>query len=189
MPDVVGRVCVYCGSRAGTDPLYKDMAVTLGRVLVKRRLALVYGGGSTGLMGALADSVLSDGGHVIGIIPTFLATKELLHTGISETQVTKDIQERKAIMAKHADAFVALPGGFGTFEEVLEILTWRQLAIHDKPIVLLNTNAYFDSLINLIDRAISDGFMTTEHRRLFSIAKSPEEAISIVTRQLQFSTT
>lgn len=167
------RLCVFCGSSSGSDPVHRRAAEGLGRLLARERIELVYGGGSVGLMGAVADAVLAENGRVIGVIPKFLATKELLHTGVTDLRVTHDMHERKALMAELADGFVALPGGLGTFEELFEVLTWSQLGLHRKPIGLLNVAGYFDPLVAMIDRAIIDGFCKEQHRRLFIVECEP----------------
>ena len=139
---------------------------------------MIYGGGSVGLMGAIADAVLNANGRVTGIIPEFLATRELLHEGVTEIRITNGMHERKALMAELSDAFVALPGGLGTFEELFEVLTWAQLGLHSKPIGLLNINGYFDPIVALVDRAVSEGFCRDEHRRLFIVDDQPERLLS-----------
>ena len=167
------RICVFCGSSAGFDAVHRDTATKFGALLARETIALVYGGGSVGLMGAVADAVLASGGDVIGVIPRFLATRELLHEGVSDMRVTHDMHQRKALMAELADAFVALPGGLGTFEELFEVLTWAQLGLHRKPIGLLNVAGYFDPLVAMLDRAITDGFCKERHRELFVVESEP----------------
>src|SRR5262245_57910496 len=167
------RVCVFCGSKTGRDQVYREAAEQLGSILVARGLELVYGGGSVGLMGVLADSVLARGGQVTGVIPRMLATKELLHAGVPSMHVTDSMHSRKARMEELSDAFVALPGGFGTLEEVLEIITWAQLGIHKKPVGILNVNGYFDPLLQLIDQAIGSGFIKSKHRQLIVCSAEP----------------
>ena len=167
------RVCVFCGSKVGHNSLYREAAEMLGKLLVERGLGLVYGGGSVGLMGVIADAVLAAGGEVIGVIPEMLATKELLHTGVSNMHRMHSMHARKAKMAELADAFVALPGGFGTFEELLEIITWAQLGIHHKPVGLLNVAGYYDPLVQFVEHAISEGFIKAKHRELIVVASDP----------------
>lgn len=174
------RVCVFCGSSAGVDPVHRQLATDFGTLLAREGLDLVYGGGSVGLMGAVADAVLHDQGQVIGVIPRFLATRELLHTGITDTRLTDNMHERKALMSDLSDAFVALPGGLGTFEELFEVLTWAQLGLHQKPIGLLNIAGYFDPLVAMIDRAINDGFCRQEHRLLFVVDDQPARLLQLV---------
>jgi len=160
------RLCVFCGSAVGGRPAYADAARALGAELVRRGIGLVYGGGSIGLMGVVADAVLAEGGAVTGVIPRALATKELLHTGLTETHVVASMHERKALMAELADGFVALPGGLGTFEELLEILTWSQLGIHEKPVGVLDVDGYWSGLVGLLDHAVAEAFVTPENRAL-----------------------
>lgn len=163
------RVCVYCGSGVGARPEYADAARALGRVLVEQGLDLVFGGGRIGMMGVLARTVLERGGQVIGVIPEALQALELGLNEATELRVVKDMHERKATMAELADAFVALPGGFGTMEELFEILTWAQLALHTKPAGLLNVSGYFDHLIRFVDRATDEGFLDRAHRDLMLV--------------------
>lgn len=155
----VKSVCIYCGSGDGHNPAYLASAEELGESLAQSGLGLVYGGGSTGLMGAAASAALKAGGHVTGIIPQFLVDRERAHTDVSELIVTKDMHERKWTMFERADAFVALPGGIGTLEELIEILTWAQLGRHDKPIVILNIEGFWDHLSALIDHMNAEGFL------------------------------
>ena len=177
----VKRVCVFCGSSAGTRPEYAEAAGTLARELVRRGLGLVYGGGSVGLMGILADAALAEGGQVIGVIPRGLARKELLHTGLTELRVVESMHERKATMAELADAFVALPGGLGTLEETLEVLTWSQLGIRRKPVALLNVRGYWDALLELLGRAVEEGFVRREYLGLLLTGEAPEELLERLT--------
>jgi uncharacterized protein (TIGR00730 family) len=160
------RICVFCGSSPGTNDVYREAAQTMGRLLCQRGIELVYGGGNVGLMGAVADACLQDGGRVIGVIPKALQQKELAHTGLSELRIVGSMHERKALMADLADAFIALPGGFGTWDEFCEVLTWAQLGIHRKACAVLNVNGYFDPLLTLADRAVSEGFLKDVHREL-----------------------
>lgn len=159
-------LCVYCGSSPGRDPAYVNAAKALGRELAARDIALVYGGASVGIMGALADAVLQAGGRATGVIPRALALKELAHPGLDEQHVVESMHERKALMVELADGFIALPGGWGTLEELFEVLTWAQLGFHRKPCGLLNVNGYFDSLYQFLEHAIAEGFVRSEYRRL-----------------------
>lgn len=159
-------VCVYCGSSDAIDEPYLRAAEEMGRALSDRDLSLVYGAGSTGMMGRLADAVLENGGRAIGVIPKLFETPELMHNGLSELHVVDDMHLRKARMANLADAFIALPGGFGTFEELFEILTWSQIGLHQKPIGVLNVNEYFTPMLRLIEHARAEGFIYSEHRQL-----------------------
>lgn len=160
------RVCVFCGSSPGTNGLYREAARTAGRLLCQRGLELVYGGGNVGLMGAVADGCLQAGGRVIGVIPEALKKKELAHSGLTELRVVGSMHERKALMADLSDAFIALPGGYGTWDEFCEILTWSQLGIQRKACALLNVNGYYDPLLAMADRAVSEGFLKDVHRAL-----------------------
>jgi hypothetical protein len=170
-------LCVYCGSSDLVDHAYLDAAAEMGTVLAERSITLIYGGGSTGLMGRLADAVLQHGGQAIGVIPVMFETPELQHTGLTELQVVGSMHERKARMVELADGFVALPGGFGTFDELFEILTWSQIGIHTKPIGVLNVNAYFAPLLSLIDHAKSERFIYLEHSGLLVDETSPAKLL------------
>lgn len=168
------RVCVFCGSNTGVNSLYRHAAETLGQLLTQRGHGLVYGGGSVGLMGVLANAVLARGGEVIGVIPEALATKELAHPKVTVMHVVPGMHARKARMAELADAFIAMPGGYGTFEELFEVITWAQLGLHSKPIGLLNVAGYFDALISLVEQAVAEGFIKPEHRQLIVVADQPQ---------------
>jgi uncharacterized protein (TIGR00730 family) len=171
------RVCVFCGSARGAHPGYAEAARALAAELVQRRLGLVYGGGSVGLMGVLADACLAEGGEVIGVIPGPLASPELAHTGLTDLRVVGSMHERKALMGALADAFVALPGGLGTLEETLEILTWAQLGIHRKPIGLLNVRGYWDGLLRMLDHAVDEQFVLGEHAGLLVAGSHPGDLL------------
>ena len=160
------RICVFCGSSAGENPAYAAVARELGRTLADRGIGVVFGGGKVGLMGVLADAALAAGGEVIGVIPDALVAREIAHTGLSKLHVVRSMHERKTLMADLASAFIALPGGYGTFEEFFEAVTWTQLGIHHKPCGLLNIDGYYDPLLALIERAVSDGFIREENRAL-----------------------
>jgi uncharacterized protein (TIGR00730 family) len=168
------RVCVFCGSSAGTRDIYQQAAQTVGRLLCQRGIDLVYGGGRVGLMGILADACLDEGGRVIGVIPQALADREVAHTGLTELRIVGSMHERKALMADLSDAFVSLPGGFGTWEEFFEVLTWAQLGIQRKACGVLNVNGYYDPLIGMADRALSEGFLREGHRDLLLSDADPE---------------
>lgn len=172
------RVCVFCGSAMGTRPDYADSARCLGQALAEHGLGLVFGGGHIGLMGVLADAVLSAGGEAIGVIPQALVDRELAHRGLTELRVVRTMHERKAVMADLADAFVALAGGFGTADEFFEILTWSQLGLHAKPAGLLNTAGYFEPLLAWLDRAVAEGFLRTDHRALLLESDDPAELLT-----------
>ncbi len=152
-------LCVYCGSRDGISPLYKKTAFELGAELAKRQIRLIYGGAQCGLMGAVADGVLSQNGEVIGILPKFLSTKEIAHSGLTEFIEVESMHQRKLMMVERSDAFMALPGGLGTFEELFEVLTWRQLNLIKKPVGLLNIDGFYDHLISLVNSAKAQNFI------------------------------
>jgi uncharacterized protein (TIGR00730 family) len=173
----VKRVCVFAGSNAGARPEYAATARGLAAECAARGLGIVYGGGSVGLMGVLADSALAAGGEVIGVIPAPLATKELAHGGLTELRVVESMHERKATMNALADGFVALPGGLGTFEEALEVLTWAQLGIHAKPVGVLNVEGYYDGLLRWLSHAVGEGFVRREHLALLLFADTPIELL------------
>jgi uncharacterized protein (TIGR00730 family) len=168
------RICVFCGSSAGTSPSYLAMARAAGTAIVRAGFGLAYGGGRIGLMGALADAALEAGGEVVGVIPRALSAAEIAHPGLTQLYVVESMHERKALMAELSDAFIAVPGGFGTMDEFCEILTWRQLGIHDKPIGLLDFDGYFGALLALFDRMQGEGFVTEANRELFTTAPDIE---------------
>ena len=157
-------VAVYCGSSSGSKEEYTQQAQEMGRELARRGLTLVYGGGCVGLMGVIADAVLAEGGKVIGVIPSFLADKELAHQGCTELHVVETMHQRKLLMADLAEGFVAMPGGFGTLEELFEVLTWGQLGLHGKPVGLLNTLGFYDALLALLDHMSGEAFLRVENR-------------------------
>ena len=167
------RVCVYCGSSAGRLPRYREAARALGHEIAARGLGLVYGGAGIGVMGAVADAVLSRGGEVIGVIPHNLATKEVAHAGLSELLVVASMHERKARMEELSDGFIALPGGWGTFEEIFEMLTWAQLGMHEKPCGLLNVAGYYDHLFTFLEHAVAENFVRTEHQPMMIMEQDP----------------
>jgi uncharacterized protein (TIGR00730 family) len=158
------RIVVFCGSSAGHDPVYMEQATLLGAALAKKNLTLVYGGAKVGLMGAVADGALKAGGQVIGVLPHFLQQKELAHAGLTELILVDTMHERKTKMNELCDGVIALPGGFGTMEELFEMLTWGQLGLHKKPVGLLNTNGFYDALVELSKTMTSHGFLTAENR-------------------------
>jgi uncharacterized protein (TIGR00730 family) len=160
------RVCVFCGSKHGRQTAYTVAAGKVGRVLAQRGITLVYGGGDVGLMGELADAALAEGGEVLGVIPGFMVDHEVAHHEITELEVVDSMHERKARMATLADAFIALPGGWGTLEELFEIVTWAQLGLHDKPVGLLDVGGFYGELLSFLDRAVSEGFIKEKHRAL-----------------------
>lgn len=167
---MIRSVCVYCGSSSGSEPVYADAAREFGRALAESDITLVYGGGKVGLMGIVADEAMKHGGKAIGVIPELLFSKEVGHTGLTQLHVVKDMHERKKMMADLADAFVALPGGVGTYEELFEVYTWAQLGYHDKPVGALNVAGYFDPLKAMLDHTVAAGFMRREYVDLLQIA-------------------
>lgn len=167
-------ICVFCGSKTGDSPQYLQAARALGQYLAMNNHQLIYGGGSTGMMGAIADAMLPLRGRIIGVIPTHLARVELMHTEVSDMRVTADMHERKALMHQLSDVYVALPGGFGTMEELFEAITWAQLDLHTRPIVVVNINGIYDGLVQLIDSMKSSGFLSTQCRNLVNVV--PDEA-------------
>lgn len=171
------RVCVFCGSSPGARSEYATATRRLGRVLVDRKLGLVYGGGNVGLMGEIADAVLHESGEVIGVIPRALVDKELGHGGVSDLRIVDSMHERKALMFDLSDGFITLPGGMGTLEEYFEVLTWAQLGVHGKPCGLLNVCDYYRTLIEFLDHAVAQRFLKNHHRQMVLIEKDPEALI------------
>lgn len=160
------RICVFCGSNAGARSEYAEAVRALAAVLVERKLGIVYGGGNVGLMGVLADAALGRGGEVIGVIPQKLVDKEVAHRGVTELRIVETMHERKALMNDLSDAFIALPGGFGTLDEFFEVLTWSQLGFHGKPCALLNVAGYYDRMLAMLDHAVTERFLRPAHREL-----------------------
>lgn len=175
-------ICVFCGSANGARPVYLDAARELGQSIAQRGYALVFGGASVGTMGVVADAALAEGGTVIGVIPDVIMEREIGHRGLTEQHVVRTMHERKALMALRSDAFIALPGGFGTLDEFIEIVTWAQLKIHAKPCALLNVDGYYDPLLNFFDSAVEEGFIKPENRRLVQVASSVAGALDIIER-------
>ncbi|HEX5324900.1 MAG TPA: TIGR00730 family Rossman fold protein [Capsulimonadaceae bacterium] len=173
-------ICVYCGANVGARPSYTKTAQELGRLLAGEGLRLIYGGGHVGLMGVIADATLGAGGEAVGVIPKALADRELAYEGLTELHVVSSMHERKTMMAELSDGFIAMPGGFGTFEEFCEILTWAQLGMHQKPSGLLNVAGYYDPLLALFDRAVSEGFVRNEHRAMVLTAERPEALLQMM---------
>ncbi|XP_027088305.1 cytokinin riboside 5'-monophosphate phosphoribohydrolase LOG5-like [Coffea arabica] len=171
------RVCVFCGSSSGKRECYRDAALELGQELVARKMDLVYGGGSIGLMGLVSQAVHNGGGHVLGIIPKPLMGKEKTGETIGEVRPVAGMHQRKAEMARHSECFIALPGGYGTLEELLEVITWAQLGIHDKPVGLLNVDGYYDFLLTFIDKAVDDGFIKPSQRHIFVSAPNAKDLV------------
>ncbi len=174
MTQTIKRLCVYCGASMGLQPAYREAATALGRLVAERGIELVYGGGHVGLMGMVADGALAAGGHVIGVIPRALMDRELGHIAIQDLRVVADMHERKMTMAGLSDAFVAMPGGWGTLEELTEMLTWLQLGLHAKPIGLLNVGGYYDPFLAFAERMIGECFVRPEHRALLAVEADPD---------------
>ena len=169
----MNRLCVYCGSSPGTGNTYVSAAKEFGSLLVQQGIGLVYGGAKMGIMGVLADTVLEGGGNVTGVIPHALHGKEVAHTGLTELHVVDSMHERKSLMAVLSDGFVAMPGGYGTLEEIIEVITWGQLGFHDKPCGLLNINGYYDHLLAFLDHSEAEGFLRAQHRNMLLGADTP----------------
>lgn len=170
-------ICVYCGSADGLDKDYLDAARAIGQIMAERGIELVYGAGKTGMMGALADGVLAAGGQVTGVVPHNLNQPQLIHAGLTHLEVVGDIHQRKARMSQLAEAFIALPGGYGTLDELFETLTWAQIGLHTKPVGLLNTREYFSPLLQMIERARSEKFIYDEHRDLLVYSTDPQDLL------------
>jgi uncharacterized protein (TIGR00730 family) len=167
------RVCVFCGSSPGARPAYAEATAAMGRLLAGERIGVVYGGGQVGLMGVLADSVLAEGGEIVGVIPQALVDREIGHHGVADLRVVGSMHERKALMAELADAFVALPGGLGTLEELFEVYTWAQLGLHSKPCGLLDVEDYYSGLAAFLDHAVEERFVRAEHRAALMVEREP----------------
>jgi len=181
-------LCVYCGSRLGSQPAYEAAARRVGTLIGERGWQLVYGGGNAGLMGVVANAALAVGAQVVGIIPHSLMDRELGHVGLTELHVVDTMHERKQMMAERADAFLALPGGIGTFEELFEVWTWRQLGYHDKPVGLLNVGGYYDRLLSFLDLSVTDGFVAPPQRELLQVASDPAELLQRLSEKARHAT-
>jgi uncharacterized protein (TIGR00730 family) len=168
------RVCIFTGSSSGARPEYRETAADLGRLLAERGIGVVYGGARVGLMGVVADAALAAGGEVVGVIPDALVAKEVAHTGLTDLRVVASMHERKAMMSDLADAFIAMPGGWGTLEEFFEVLTWAQLGLHAKPCGLLNTLGYFDGLLAFLSHTIDEGFVRSQNAALIAVSATPD---------------
>ena len=173
-------IALYCGSRTGNKPIYRDTAIELAQHIATQGFGIVYGGASIGLMGQVADTVLEHGGEVVGVIPEFMLDYEIAHGQLTELHIVKSMHERKALMAERASAFIALPGGLGTFEEILEIATWGQLNQHQKPMIIYNVNRFYDALIAQLDHAVEEGFLPPQHRAKLIICENPEQISSVI---------
>lgn len=177
------RICIFCGSSSGRRSVYAQAAQSVGRLVALRGIELVYGGGNVGLMGTLANACLESGGRVIGVIPQSLVNKEVAHTGLTELRVVRSMHERKFLMAELSDAFMALPGGYGTWEELFEMLTWSQLGIHRKACAILNANGYYDALLKMADKAVDEGFLGGANRDLLLADADPERLMDRIIKQ------
>ncbi|OWY67043.1 Rossman fold protein, TIGR00730 family [cyanobacterium TDX16] len=173
-------ICIFCGSSTGNRSIYQEAAQAMGEAIARRGLSLVYGGGNVGLMGMVADAALAAGAEVIGVIPKFLVDKEIAHNGLTQLHVVDSMHDRKALMTELADAFIALPGGYGTLEEFCEILTWAQLGLHQKPQGLLNVEGYYDPILQLFDRAVTEDFLRSELRSLVLESSSSEDLLDLL---------
>jgi uncharacterized protein (TIGR00730 family) len=174
------RICVFCGSSSGRNPVYREEARKLGVLFTRGRIELVYGGGNVGLMGILADSIIENGGTCTGIIPRSIADLEIAHTGLTRLHIVETMHERKSMMAELSDGFIALPGGFGTLDELSEILTYNQLRIYDKPVGILNTYSYFDGLLSFFDHCVAERFIRAEHKDNLMVSENAEELIELM---------
>ncbi len=179
----ISSLCVYCGSAVGTDPAYRESAARLGRILAQNNIRLIYGGGRIGLMGVVADAVVAHGGTAVGVIPEFLETREVGHRGVDELHIVDSMHVRKNLMFEESDAFAVLPGGFGTLDEAFEIITWRQLRLHDKPIVLIDVAGYWQPLLRLMDHVIAHGLAQPEIRKLYTVVSDVDEVLAAIHRQ------
>mgnify|MGYP003402800418 FL=1 len=173
-------IALYCGSRSGNKPIYQEKAIALAQGLAKQGFGLVYGGASIGLMGQVADAMISHGGEAVGVIPEFMMDYEIAHHQLTELHVVQTMHERKALMAERASAFVALPGGLGTFEEILEVATWGQLNQHQKPMMIYNVNGFYDALITQLDHAVEEGFLPPQHRAKLIVCNHAEQIYSAI---------
>jgi hypothetical protein len=181
------RVAVYCGSANGNDPAYLAEAVALGKAIAAAGLGLVYGGASVGLMGAVADAALGGGSEVIGVLPDVLAGREIAHAGLTSLELVPTMHERKARMAALADAFLVLPGGYGTLDELLEVITWAQLKLHKKPCILINTAGYWEGLLRFLDSTVAAGFLKQKNRELLLVASDAAEAVRMAAGKPELS--
>lgn len=179
-PSPINNVAVFCASANGADPVYREVATELGRALAARKIGVVYGGAKVGLMQAVAEGALAAKGRVIGVIPTVLVDLEVAHDGLTELHVTDTMHTRKALIGELSDAFIALPGGFGTFEELFEVLAWQTLKIHAKPVVLLNINGFYDGLLVFLDHCVEQGMLREKNRGIVLVAGTVDEALRLL---------
>jgi hypothetical protein len=176
----IRNIAVFCASANGADPIYREAAAELGRALATRNIGVVYGGAKVGLMQAVAEAALDEGGQVVGVIPTVLVDLEVAHDGLTELHVTDTMHTRKALIGERSDAFIALPGGFGTFEEIFEVLAWRTLRIHAKPVLLLNTNGFYDKLLAFLDHCVQQGMLKPKNREIVLVAGTVDQALALL---------
>lgn len=176
----IKNIAVFCASADGIHPIYRAAATELGQALAQRNIGLIYGGARVGLMQAVAEGSLSHGGRVVGVIPEVLVNHEVAHDGLTELHITSNMHTRKAMMGERSDAFIILPGGFGTLEELYEVLAWQTIGIHSKPIVLLNTNGFYDLMLTFLDHCLAEGMMTPKKREILLVANSVEEVFSLL---------
>ncbi len=179
-PSSIRNIAVFCASADGFDPVYRAAAAELGSALAARDIGVVYGGSNVGLMRAVAEAALARGGRVIGVIPTVLVDLEVAHYGLTELHVTDTMHTRKALISERSDAYIALPGGFGTFEEMFEVLAWQTLRLHAKPVVLLNINGFYDQLLAFLDHCMEQGMLKTKNREIILVARSVDEAFRLL---------
>jgi uncharacterized protein (TIGR00730 family) len=177
---MIQNVAVFCASADGVDPMYRAAAIELGSTLAKRNIGVVYGGAKVGLMRAVAEAALAEGGRVIGVIPTVLVDLEVAHGGLTELHITDTMHTRKALIGERSDAFIALPGGFGTFEELFEVLAWQTLKIHSKPVLLLNTNGFYDKMLEFLDYCVAQGMLSQQKREIVLVASTVDEALRLL---------
>lgn len=180
VPAKVKNVAVFCASANGAKPVYAEAAAELARALVKRQVGIVYGGANVGLMQVIAECALAEGGSVIGVIPSVLVEAEAAHCGLTELHITDSMHSRKALMGERSDAFIALPGGFGTFEELFEVLAWQTLKIHAKPVFLLNVNGFYDKMLAFLDHCVEEGMLKEKNRRILNVANSVDELLGML---------
>lgn len=179
----VKSACVYCGTGHNVNQIYKDTAAQLGAVMAQSKVRLVYGGGRVGLMGIVSQSCFSAGGEVVGIIPEHIQDKEVMNDDVTELFIVDSMHTRKKMMVDKSDGFIVLPGGFGTLDETFEILTWKYLGLHDKPVVILNVDGFYDPLLKMVDHMVESGFTPFWHRSLYQVVETPEEAIVALSAQ------
>ena len=177
------RICVFCGSNFGNKPDYELAAIAMGQELARRGLSLVYGGGKVGLMGIVSENCFKAGGEVVGIIPEHIQDKEIANEDLTELHVVDSMHTRKGLMVEKSEGFIVLPGGFGTLDETFEILTWKYLGLHDKPIVFINVNGFYEPLLKMIDHMVDSGFTPFWHRSLYQVVDTPEEAVAALSTQ------